>query len=299
MNLDKVFSILDKYNIEYEHVICNKKVDINNAKQLSLVSSNSVGFSDCVLHNEEYKIVREDNLLVLPYGEKNLRDSLPKGNYIFTSLVRLSFVYILKELLLGPDFVLDLPKKKTGNNVTISLNTFIGDNVEIGDNVKISSGCVVNNSIIKNNVTIYSGVLVGNDGFGYIKERDNTLVEFPHIGRTIIEDNVSIHPNSCIDRGALSDTVLRKGCKIDNLVHIGHNTEIGENTLIASQSLVSGKSKVGKNCWISPGCMIIDGITIADDTFIGIGSVVTRSILNPGELWFGVPAKKRKNREDI
>jgi acetyltransferase-like isoleucine patch superfamily enzyme len=169
----------------------------------------------------------------------------------------------------------------------------------IGKNFKVGSLSVVKNCIIGNNVTLHSGVVIGESGFGYIQDEHGTSLQFPHIGKVIIEDDVCIHSNVCIDRGALSNTIIRRGVRIDNMVHVAHNVEIGENTYVTAGVTFSGSVKVGKNCWIAPGSVLMDGITIADDTFIGLGSVVLKNIKNPGEIWVGNPARKLKDREDV
>jgi len=274
MNIEEIFLVLNKHKISFSCKISNSNVNINNAKALSFVESNSLGFSDHILEGEETTVIKRDNLLVL--SNENLSIVLSDGNYIFTDLPKLSFIYLLEQLHLDPDFILSLPKKKIGRNVTIEKNTFIGDCVEVGDNVLIGPNCSI-----------------GTVGIGYVKERDGSLVQFPHIGKVIIEDNVEIQSNVCIVRGSLLNTVIRKNCKINNLVNIGHNTEIGENSVVAAGTIICGSTKVGKNCFIAPNCSIVDRIVIADNTFIGIGSVVPRSILEPGGTWFGIPAKRR------
>ena len=140
------------------------------------------------------------------------------------------------------------------------------------------------------NVIIGENCSIGNDGFQYIENPEGRLVKFPHFGNVIIEDDVEIGNNTCIDRGALSNTIIRKGVKIDNLVHIAHNVDIGENTMVVAQSMVAGSVKIGKNCWISPSSCIKNKIIIGDNVLIGMGAVVIRDV-ESNSVMIGNPAK--------
>lgn len=168
---------------------------------------------------------------------------------------------------------------------------FLNEECIMGNNVKVGSNCTLKNCIIGNNVIIQSGVIIGEDGFGYVKNEDGSkIIKFPHYGKVIIGDDVTISSNTCIDRGGLNNTIIHRGCKIDNLVHIGHNAIIGENTIITAKCMIAGK--IGKNCWVGPSSSTMNGISIADNTYLGMGTVVIKSILNPGEVWVGVPARR-------
>lgn len=291
MNVNDIFNILEKYKIDFEYSILNKKLEINDIKQLYSIENNTISFTDHILSENEYQIPSVNNLIIHPKCDVNIMVSLPEGNYIFTDYVKISFVYIMNEILLQKPTIKF--EKKIKNNVNIGKNTFIGNNVEIGDNVNISSNCSINNVIIGNNVNIYSGVTIGDDGFGYLRERDASIIKFPHIGKVVIEDDVELHSGVCIARGTLGNTLLKTGVKCDNMVHIAHNDIVGRYTMIAAKSMISGSVKIGDYCWISPGCSIIDGIRIANNTYIGIGSVVLKDIKNPGEVWYGCPARKK------
>ena len=160
-----------------------------------------------------------------------------------------------------------------GPNVVIEKDVIIGDNCTIEPFVFIRSG-----TRIGNNVVIKSGAVIGGKGFGFVQQADKTWKNFPHFGRVILEDNVEIGSNTCIDRGALSDTVLKKGVKVDNLVHIAHNVTIGENSLIIANSMIGGSTSVGENSWVSPSASLKNGLTIGPDTLIGMGAVVLKNV---------------------
>lgn len=133
---------------------------------------------------------------------------------------------------------------KIGRNCRIEAHTVIRDGVSLGDNCDIGANCYITHALIGNNVRLYPGVCVGRAGFGFAIDPAG-YVSVPQLGRVIIEDNVEIGANSCIDRGAGPDTVIGKGTRIDNLVQIGHNVQIGRQCVIVSQTGISGSTHLG------------------------------------------------------
>jgi UDP-3-O-[3-hydroxymyristoyl] glucosamine N-acyltransferase len=179
-----------------------------------------------------------------------------------------------------------------GENALIHSGAVISSHVVIGDNCIIEPNVYIHShSVIGNNVHIKANAVIGGNGFGYVKSTNGTYEHVPHFGRVCIEDDVHIGSNTCIDRGSLSDTIIKKGVKIDNLVHIAHNVEIGENTLVIACSMVAGSVKIGENAWIAPAASIRNGITIGNDTVVGMGSLVLKSVAD-GVTVAGVPAKE-------
>lgn len=181
------------------------------------------------------------------------------------------------------------------NGVEMGRNNFIGSNVYISANSKIGSNIIIEpNTVIKNatigdNVKIGSNCTIGENGFGYSKLENGNVELFPHYGRVIIQDDVHIGSNTCIDRGSLSDTIIQQGAKIDNLVHIAHNVQIGKNTLIIACSMIAGSVVIGENSWVAPSSALRNAIVIGDNATIGIGSTVTKSVAN-NETVLGSPA---------
>ena len=163
-----------------------------------------------------------------------------------------------------------------GDNVAIGENTIIHANVSIENNVKIGINCV-----------LFSGARIGTDGFGYAPDDDGSWSKIPQTGSVIIEDNVHIGANTTIDCGAIDNTVIKSGVKIDNLVHIAHNCEIGENTIIAAMAGFAGSTKIGKGCMIGGGAKIGPNITIADKTVISPTTAIGRSIKKEGQRFTG------------
>lgn len=176
-----------------------------------------------------------------------------------------------------------------GNNVKIYPQVFIGDNAVIGDNTTLFAGVkIYSETQIGKECIIHSGTVIGSDGFRFNPQNDNQKI--PQIGNVIIEDNVEIGANCAIDRATLGSTILRKGVKFDNLIHIAHNVEIGENTYIAANCVVAGSTKIGKNCMFSGQVGIIGHLTIADNTMITAQSGISKNITNKGEVYMGSPA---------
>ena len=215
------------------------------------------------------------------------------------------------------------PSCKLGQDIYIGPNVVIDENVSIDDSVVIHASSMIEadsvigkasvihphvvikaSTIIGKNCTLYAGCVIGSDGFGYAKD-DSKWLAIPQIGRVILGDNVDIGSNSTIDRGALDDTIISSGVKIDNLVQIGHNCMIGENTIIAGCVGIAGSAKIGKNCAIGGAAMILGHLLITDDVTISPGSMITRSIKTPGtytalmpfqdhEAWLKTAARIRR-----
>ena len=178
---------------------------------------------------------------------------------------------------------------RIGNNVKIYPQAYIGDNTSIGDNttiypgVKIYSDCVVGSNCI-----IHAGTVIGSDGFRFATGPD-AAVKVPQIGNVVIGDEVEIGANCAIDRATLGSTILHKGVKFDNLIHIAHNVEVGENTCYAAGGVVAGSTKIGKNCMFSGQVGIIGHLKIADGTIIAAQSGISKDT-KAGQGYMGSPA---------
>jgi UDP-3-O-[3-hydroxymyristoyl] glucosamine N-acyltransferase len=200
--------------------------------------------------------------------------------------------FISKSASLGKDiyvgaFVYLSENVKIGNNVKIFPNSFIGENTTIADNTTIFQGVnIYHDIVIGKNCIIHAGTVIGSDGFGFTAE--NTKVT--HIGNVIIEDDVEIGGNCVLDRATLGSTIIRKGAKLDNLVHIAHNTDIGEGTMLAAQVGFAGSTKVGKNVQMGGQVGINGHIRIADGVKIAAQSGVAGNIKEEGAIVMGSPA---------
>ncbi|HUF20493.1 MAG TPA: UDP-3-O-(3-hydroxymyristoyl)glucosamine N-acyltransferase [Burkholderiales bacterium] len=171
---------------------------------------------------------------------------------------------------------------------TIGEGTEIGAGTHVGRNSRIGSGCVLHANVtiyhdcaIGDRVLIHSGAVIGADGFGMAMEHDRWL-KIPQIGRVSIGDDVEIGANTTIDRGALDDTVIEEGVKLDNQIQIGHNCRIGAHTAIAGCVGIAGSTRIGSYCRIGGSAMIGGHLEIADKVEISGGTTVPKSILQPG-----------------
>ena len=184
-----------------------------------------------------------------------------------------------------------------GKNIQIGSNVSIGDNVVIGDNTIIHSNVTIESNVkIGANCVFFSGSRIGTDGFGYAPDDDGSWSKIPQTGSVIIENDVHIGANTTIDCGAIDNTIIKTGVKIDNLVHIAHNCEIGENTIIAAMAGFAGSAKIGKSCMIGGGARIGPNISIADKTVISPTTPIVRSIKKEGQRFTGaVPPLNHKD----
>ena len=184
-----------------------------------------------------------------------------------------------------------------GKNSQVGDYTKIYENVYVGDNVKIGSHCIIYpgvkiypGMIIGNNVILHANCVIGSDGFGFAPMQDGTWKKIEHTGNVIIEDDVEIGANTCVDKSQMGSTLIRKGAKIDNLCQIAHNVEIGPNTVMASMTGIAGSTKVGEHCIFAGQVGIAGHITIADNTTLGAQTGVMSKITEPGKVWMGSPA---------
>jgi UDP-3-O-[3-hydroxymyristoyl] glucosamine N-acyltransferase len=184
---------------------------------------------------------------------------------------------------IGPNVVL-------GDNVTIYPNVTILDESSIGKNTVIWSGTVVRERChIGNDCLLHPNCTIGADGFGFRPDPEQGLVKIPQIGNVIIGNNVEIGANSCVDRGKFSSTVLGDGCKIDNLVQIGHNSKLGKFCIMAGNSGLAGSVTLGNGVIIGGSASIKDHTTIGDGAIVGAGSGVAGDI-EAGKTVLGYPA---------
>jgi len=195
-------------------------------------------------------------------------------------------------------------------SVTIGVGASVGHGAELGERVVVGPGCHIGrgarigaNTRLHANVTIYadceigrdciihSGAVVGADGFGFARERDGSWLKIPQVGRVVIGDDVEIGANTTIDRGALDDTVIGNGVKLDNQIQIGHNVRVGERTAIAGCVGIAGSTTIGARCMIGGQAGVIGHLEIADDVVVSAGTLVTKSIRRPGVYTANLPVQ--------
>ena len=182
-----------------------------------------------------------------------------------------------------------------GKDVYIGPFTFVGEGVKIGDgsiinpNVTIYDGCQIGK-----NVTIHAGSVIGADGFGFAPNTEG-YEKIPQLGIVIIEDNVEIGANTCIDRSTMGQTVIHKGVKLDNLIQVAHNCEIGENTVMSAQVGMAGSTKIGSWCMVGGQAGFAGHIQVADKTMVGAQCGVINNTKGNGENLIGSPAMDPKD----
>lgn len=186
------------------------------------------------------------------------------------------------------------PSAAIGNDVYIGPFTYVGEGVKIGDgtrifpNVTIYDGCQIGK-----NVTIHAGAVIGADGFGFAPNTEG-YEKIPQLGIVIIEDNVEIGANTCIDRSTMGQTVIHKGVKLDNLIQVAHNCEIGENTVMSAQVGMAGSTKIGAWCMVGGQAGFSGHIHVADRTMVGAQCGVIGNTKGNGETLIGSPAVNPK-----
>lgn len=185
------------------------------------------------------------------------------------------------------------PTAELGRNVYIAPFAYVGDNVKIGDgsriypHVTIYEGCRIGK-----NVTIHAGSVIGADGFGFAPNQDG-YAKIPQIGIVVIEDDVEIGANTCVDRSTMGQTVIHKGVKLDNLIQVAHNCEIGENTVMSAQVGMAGSTKIGAWCMVGGQAGFAGHIQVADKTFVGAQCGVIKNTKGDEQL-IGSPAMDPK-----
>jgi UDP-3-O-[3-hydroxymyristoyl] glucosamine N-acyltransferase len=178
-----------------------------------------------------------------------------------------------------------------GEGCSIYPHVFIGDGARIGKSCILFPGVrIYKRCVVGNNCILHAGVVIGADGFGFAPVVDNNYMKIPQIGNVVIEDDVEIGANSCVDRATMGSTYIRSGVKLDNLVQIGHNAEIGQNTVIAALSGVAGSAKVGKNCMIGGQVGIVGHISVADGCKVGAQAGIIGTVKEENSTLIGFPA---------
>ena len=195
-----------------------------------------------------------------------------------------------KKVYIG-DFAYVGRKAQIGDYTKIYEHVYVGDDVRVGSNCIIYPGVrIYPGMVIGNNVIIHANAVIGADGFGFAPLEDGTWKKIEHTGNVIIEDDVEIGANTCIDKSQMGSTVIRKGVKIDNLCQVAHNVEIGRNTVMAAMAGVAGSSKLGEHCILGGQVGIAGHLTVADNSSFGAQSGLIGNVKKPGQSFFGTPA---------
>ena len=197
-----------------------------------------------------------------------------------------------KDVFIGAYAVID-EGAVIGDRTQIYPHTYVGKNATVGEDSLLYSGVnVYHDCQVGNHVTLHSGVVIGADGFGFAPT-PNGYDKIPQIGNVIIEDNVEIGANTCVDRATMGSTIVHKGVKLDNLIQIAHNDEIGANTVIAAQTGIAGSAKVGEWCVLACQVGISGHITIGNHVTLGPQSGVISSIKDNKTMMGSLPIEDK------
>jgi UDP-3-O-[3-hydroxymyristoyl] glucosamine N-acyltransferase len=231
--------------------------------------------------------------LTFARAAKLLRDP-DRNRVIHPSAIVPASAEIGKNVAIGPRAILG-ERVKVGDETTIGAGSVIGDGVVIGSHCRLDANVTVYvGTTLGDRVIVQAGAVLGSEGFGYVRDSQTGRYEqSPQIGRLIIEDNVEIGANSTIDRGALDETRIRRGAKIDNLVHLGHNVQIGENVIIAAQTGLSGSVTVEDNVVMGGQVGIGDHARIEAGAMLGgqCGILPKKILRGNGVVFWGTPAR--------
>ncbi|OSI12457.1 UDP-3-O-(3-hydroxymyristoyl)glucosamine N-acyltransferase [Neisseria canis] len=290
-------------------------IAVSGVRPLDSAEANHIGF----LANPKYKATVAESSAGAVIVSPKVADEFNNRNLIiaadpylyFAKTARLFSPIVKANSGIHPTAVIE-PSATVPAGCEIGAHAYIGANTVLGEGCRILAGAVVehdctlgNEVVIHPNAVIYHGCTLGNrveihggsvigaDGFGLAFAGDSWF-KIPQTGGVTLHDDVEIGANSMIDRGAMTDTVVGRGTKIDNQVQIGHNCQIGEHTVIAACAGISGSTKIGSYCIIGGAAMFVGHIEIADKTTIGGGTAVTHSIKEPGHYATCYPMQTHK-----
>lgn len=179
---------------------------------------------------------------------------------------------------------------RVGERAVIGAHCSIGAGAEIGADTRLHAHVTVYpNCRVGARAVVHSGAVIGADGFGFAREGDGSWVKIPQVGRVLIGDDVEIGAGTTIDRGALGDTVIEDGVKLDNQIQVGHNVRIGAHSALAGCVGIAGSASIGRRCTVGGGAIILGHLTLADDVNISAGTLVAKSIPTAGTYSGAVP----------
>jgi len=280
-------------------------IDITSVAALGNAGTGQIAFSDKTEPDDS-----EASCLIVPRHA-----SVENKSYIRVEDPKLAFTIVAKVLHADKRYAADThpaavvsATAEIGSGVSLGAFTCVGDGTKIGDrtvlragakigdNVTVGKDCVIHANVfiedgctLGDNVILHSGAVIGAPGFGYVRDRKGEYHQFPQIGTVVIEDNVEVGANTCIDRGALGETRIGSGTKIDNLCQIAHNVQIGKRVVIAAQTGIAGSAVIGDDCVLAGGVGIADHTRLDDGTTVGLRGLVFPGKVLHGGVWGGSP----------
>ena len=299
MSKDKSYTLGYIADLTNSKIVGNKDFIVDNLSTLENASNTSITF----LANTKYKKhLKNSKSLAIITNQENLEED--HRNYIVNENPYETYAHVSK---LFKSRNIELENKSIhpsavisndailGKNVSIGANVVIGPNCSIGNNVIIKSNCsIVQDVKISESTIIHNGSVLGSDGFGYAPTK-NGYVKIEQIGGLIIGSNVEIGACCSIDRGAISDTEIHDGVKLDNQIQIAHNVIIGKNSAIAASCAIAGSTVIGENFRMGGLSGVIGHLKICDDVTVGAHTLITKDIKEPGNYVGIMPAQDKKS----
>ena len=299
MPKDKSYSLGYIADLTNSNIVGNKDFIVDNLSTLENASDSSITF----LANTKYrKYLRNSKSLAVITNQENLQED--HRNYIVNENPYEVYAHVSK---LFKNINIEIENKSIHPSAVISNDAILGENVSIGANVVIGPNCSIgNNVIIKSNCSIvqdvqisestiiHNGSVLGSDGFGYAPTK-NGYTKIEQIGGLIIGSNVEIGACCSIDRGAISDTEIHDGVKLDNQIQIAHNVIIGKNSAIAASSAIAGSTVIGKNFRMGGMSGVIGHIKICDNVTVGAHTLITKDIKEPGNYVGTMPTQDKNS----
>jgi len=239
------------------------------------------------------RIISEDPYLYFAEVSRIFSPPAPAVSGIHPSAVIEKGAIVAASAEIGP-FAYIGRGAKIGEGTAIGPGCIIGDHAEVGNKGRLYANVTVyHHCIVGNDVIIHSGAVVGADGFG-MAPKDGKWLKIPQIGRVIIGDDVEVGANTTIDRGALDDTIIEDGVKLDNQIQIGHNVRIGAYSALAGCVGVAGSARIGRHCTVGGGAVILGHLEIVDHVHVSAATLITKSISKPGTYTGAYPFSEHK-----
>lgn len=299
LSIKEIITYLHENNIKYTFK-GSDGLTISSYCPLDMLKNNCITWIRDVRNYDMSILDGYENLLVV-CNEVEI-NNISRISYIFTDDPHSVFFSLLTKFFckqqdnksnISSNSVVETDK--IGENVRIGHYCYIGKDVIIEDNVEIKNNVTIEGRVkIGNNTVIYSGAVIGMDGYGYYDDINNNHIRVPHLGGVIIGANVEIGSNTCIAKGCLGDTIIEDDVKIDNLCHIAHNVVIGKRSKIIALTMIAGSSIIGEDVWVAPCSSVKNQVKVGSNSLIGMGAVVTKDV-ESNVIVAGVPAKVLKN----
>ena len=299
MSQKKEYTLAEIAEFTGSQIVGNSLAVVNNIATLENAKKDSISFLANKKYQKHIKTTSANAVIVSTSFEidNRLNYLLSEDPYIayakLTTLFK-EYVFELDNPIIHPSAVIS-NESKIGQDVSIGANVVIGPNCIIGNNVIIKANCsIVQDVEIGNHTVIHNGTVLGSDVFGYAPSKDG-YVKIEQLGKLVIGKNVEIGASCTIDRGALDNTEIHDGVKLDNQIQIAHNVVLGANSAIAASCAIAGSTVIGKNFQMGGLSGVLGHLSICNDVIVGAHTLITKSINESGNYIGIMPAQKQKD----